>query len=301
MKRVLVTGASGLLGRALLPRLLDAGYEVHAVTTDAARLAFAPGAQARTADLRDGAACRAVVERVRPEALVHLAWDQKDAGFRNAPANLDWLSVSVNLLRAFYDCGGKRFLFAGTSSEYDGRSGRMEETAAARPVSMYGQCKRAFSETLQAFAERYGVSAVTPRYFTIYGEHDGHAFGATPAATADFLAGRPVACRAPNTLRDYIYAGDAAAATLLLLESELCGAVNVASGVPRSMRAVFTALARAADALPLLSFENEDQPGDILVADTGRLNRELGFTCRMNFEEGLRRTVAWRRKQGGHS
>lgn len=143
MKRVLVTGASGLLGRALLPRLLDAGYEVHAVTTDAARLAFAPGAQAQTADLRDSAACRAVVERVRPEALVHLAWDQKDAGFRNAPANLDWLSVSVNLLRAFYDCGGKRFLFAGTSSEYDGRSGRMEETAAARPVSMYGQCKRA--------------------------------------------------------------------------------------------------------------------------------------------------------------
>ena len=67
------------------------------------------------------------------------------------------------------------------------------------------------------------------------------------------------------------------------------------------MRAVFTALARAADALPLLSFENEDQPGDILVADTGRLNRELGFTCRMDFEEGLRRTVAWRRKQGGHS
>ena len=49
------------------------------------------------------------------------------------------------------------------------------------------------------------------------------------------------------------------------------------------------------------SFENEDQPGDILVADTGRLNRELGFTCRMDFEEGLRRTVAWRRKQGGHS
>ena len=279
MKRVLVTGASGLLGRALLPRLLDAGYEVHAVTTDAARLAFAPGAQAQTADLRDGAVCRAVVERVRPEALVHLAWDQKDAGFRNAPANLDWLSVSVNLLRAFYDCGGKRFLFAGTSSEYDGRSGRMEETAAARPVSMYGQCKRAFSETLQTFAGQYGVSAVTARYFTIYGEHDGHAFGAIPAATADFLAGRP----------------------LELLESELCGAVNVASGVPRSMRAVFTALARAADALPLLSFENEDQPGDILVADTGRLNRELGFTCRMNFEEGLRRTVAWRRKQGGHS
>lgn len=301
MKRLLVTGASGLLGHALLPLLLDAGYEVHAVTTNAARLAFAPGVRAQITDLCDGAACRAVVERVCPEALVHLAWDQKNAGFRNAPTNLDWLAVSVNLLRAFYDCGGKRFLFAGTSSEYDGRSGRMEETAAARPVSMYGQCKRAFSETLQAFAARYGLSAVVARYFTIYGEHDGHGFGAIPAATAGFLAGRPVVCRAPNTLRDYIYVGDAAAATLALLESGLCGVVNVASGVPRSMRAVFTALARAADALPLLSFENEDQPGDILVADTGRLNRELGFTCRMNFEEGLRRTVAWRRKQGGHS
>ena len=131
----------------------------------------------------------------------------------------------------------------------------MEETGAARPVSMYvDECKRAFSETLQAFAGQYGVSAVTARYFTIYGARR-TCLRRDPGGHRRFSGGA-AGCppRAEHAARLYL-CGDAAAATLLLLESELCGAVNVASGVPRSMRAVFTALARAADALPLLSFE----------------------------------------------
>ena len=74
-------------------------------------------------------------------------------------------------------------------------------------------------------------------------------------------------CKAPNTIRDYVYVGDAAKAIERILESDYAGPINVSSGQPRAMREVFGFIADTLGKRDLLSFENEDACGLILAGD----------------------------------
>ncbi len=211
--------------------------------------------------------------------------------FRNDKTNVDWLVVSLNLLQEFSKCGGKRLVFAGTSSEYDEHSGKMEESRTEHKMSVYGQCKKAFTELSINYGERYGIDVAITRYFTIYGEGDEHKFGAIPSTITSFLNGEKVVCRAPNTVRDYIYVEDAAAATLKIMESSYRGIVNVGSGIPHSMKDVFSIIANKMRCDELLSFDNENCTGDILVADTKIMNEDIGYRCKEEFETGIEKVI----------
>ena len=111
MSRILLTGATGFIGRHVLPRLKG---EVHAVTTrpppagDSVRW--------HRADLLSSAE---IVAEVRPEVLVHLAWYVEPGRYWTAPENIQWVEASLALLRAFAGAGGRRAVVAGTSAEYD--------------------------------------------------------------------------------------------------------------------------------------------------------------------------------------
>jgi nucleoside-diphosphate-sugar epimerase len=92
----MLTGATGFVGRQALTALAEAGHEVHAVArrggTDA------PGVSWHEADLLAGVE---VVNEVRPEVLVHLAWYAQHGRFWTSIENLRWVEASLGLLRAF--------------------------------------------------------------------------------------------------------------------------------------------------------------------------------------------------------
>src|SRR5437588_3229964 len=114
--KVLVTGATGFVGRFVLERLRTSGAEVHAC----ARRAGARGlAQWHEADLLTAGAPRALIDAVRPTHLLHLAWYSEPGTFWTSRENLRWLSTTIELLEAFADAGGQRFVGTGTCAEYD--------------------------------------------------------------------------------------------------------------------------------------------------------------------------------------
>ena len=90
MSRVLLTGASGFIGRHALVALAGAGHEVHAVARR--RGPDAPGVSWHEADLLDG--CE-VVDEVEPELLVHLAWYAKHGRFWTSLENVRWVEASL--------------------------------------------------------------------------------------------------------------------------------------------------------------------------------------------------------------
>lgn len=297
MKRVLVTGASGFIGHRLLRRLADEGQEqLFAVTSRAGGMEAPEGVLVERLDLLDAAAVKSLIERIRPDACVHLAWDQGD-GYRGSCSNYRWLAASIQLFTEFEQAGGRQFLFAGSSAEYEDRAGSMAETPRVQPMSLYGRCKKSASELF--LSSGCGTLVQVARCFTVYGPGDTHRFGAIPAAVCTLLRGGTFSCRSPRTIRDYIYIDDAVEAVLRLLRSDYRGAVNIGSGIPRSMREVFLEIGGQLNCLERISFNGEAGRETMLVSDNAVLQHELGFVPQTDFSEGIARTIAYWRTQLG--
>lgn len=297
MKRVLVTGASGFVGHRLISRLEKEGnYELFAVTSRLNGMAFPAETRVETADLLDAAAIKGLLERVHPDICIHLAWDQRE-GYRNSLSNYHWLAASVLLFAEFQRVGGKQFLFAGSSGEYEDQSGRMAEVPSPRPMSLYGQCKKAVSELILASESNMRVQAA--RFFTIYGPGDPHRFGAIPSAIYTLLQGKTFSCQHPDAIRDYIYIDDAVEAVVRLLRSDYHGAVNIGSGLPRSMREVFLEIGNRLGCPERITFHSKAGRETLLVSDNTILRNIVQFSPQTDFSQGIDRTIAYWRTQLG--
>jgi nucleoside-diphosphate-sugar epimerase len=290
LSRVLLTGASGFIGRHALTALSDAGHEVHAVARR--RCADTPGVIWHEADLL--ASC-AVVSEVAPEILLHLAWYAEHSKFWDAPENVRWVQASLELLQAFAAAGGQRVVMAGTCAEYEWSRELYPEAAPLRPSTLYGAAKHGLHTVAAAYAQQVGLSLAWGRLFFLYGPFEAPA-RFVPSLVRALLAGERAPMTAGTQRRDFMHVADAGAAFAALADSALTGAVNVASGEGVELHELASLIAVHSGAPSLLGIgELPLREGDppSLVADTSRLREELGFRPRLSLDAGLKDTIAW--------
>jgi nucleoside-diphosphate-sugar epimerase len=297
-KRVLLTGASGFVGRNCIVPLVGAGFDVAAVGSPFPMPAD-PRVQFYSVNLLDRAQVATLLRETRPTHLLHLAWRRMPGGgWLDLPESehRPCIGASLALLDEFAQSGGRSVLFAGTCAEYDWSEGVcVENLTLLRPFSAYGAAKHALHLAAAARAAAAGLNFAWARMFFLYGPHE-HPTRLVPQIVRSLLAGAPAPCSHGLQRRDYLYALDAAEALVRLLDAEGSGAFNIGSGQSVRLKDIVTEISRQIGRPDLVKFgvlpaSRPDAP--LVRADVKRLVTATGWRPRFSLSEGLRQTVSW--------
>jgi nucleoside-diphosphate-sugar epimerase len=299
VKRVLVTGATGFIGRHCLQPLLENGYDVLALgNRDHPDSTTPRGLSWHRVDLLDEAATASLMGRIRPTHLLHLAWYAEPNRFWTALENLSWVAATARLLQLFGRSGGERAVLAGSCAEYQWRYGLCsEEFTPCEPATLYGACKHGAHVVFDAWSRQTGISGAWGRIFFLYGPHE-HPTRLVRSVITDLLKNRPARCTEGSQRRDFLHVQDVAAAFVALLGNQVSGAVNIASGTPTPVREVVWRIADQLGRRDLVQLGTID-PGaqaPVVYADVTRLRNEVGFAPRYDLDSGIAQTIEWARR-----
>lgn len=301
MKSVLLTGASGYIGQFAIRHLINKNYTVHAVTSKLHDPEKKENLFWHRANLLDTGETKSLVEKVRPTHLLHFAWHIEHGRFWNAVENLDWLQAGLHLGRCFVKSGGNRMVIAGSCAEYDWtkQSPFVEYRTPFNPQTLYGAAKNSLSLTLERFAEVCDVSFASGKLFLPFGANNLET-RLIPSVVLALLKNEPAKTTHGNQIRDFLFVEEVAEAFVALLDSDVRGAVNIASGKGVKIKEIVEKIGDIMGKPELLRIgalsAPENEPSEI-VADVMRLHKEVGWNNNSILSIRLEETVNfWRER-----
>ena len=303
--RYLVTGVSGFVGRYLVRHLLAGGHEVTGV--DAMRAAVQEASlDFHQLSLMDEAAIRALVGKVRPQRVVHLASASSVALSWQKPVDcfVNNTNIFLNLVEALrksdIPC---RVLSVGSSEEYGpvpATEMPLCETRPSAPMNPYAIARVAQEHLSCVFAKGYGMDIVCTRSFNHIGpeQTDRFVVSSFVRQAVEVSKGlRPrIICGDLDVVRDFIDVRDVIRAYGVILDKGISGEIyNVCSGKGIALRDILAIICRKAG----VAFEFSQDPAlirpidnPVIIGSDARL-RALGFETRYDVDGSLDEMVAW--------
>jgi nucleoside-diphosphate-sugar epimerase len=301
-QRVLLTGATGFLGRWVARLLSELGADLHVTVRDRRVMASISEAYGLVAtfhqvDLSQPGEAQRVCETLRPAVVFNLAGYGVDPTERDPllTAQLNHaLPQELALAMAAIDTPswtGRQLVHAGSALQYGPVEGPISEATASAPTTLYGQTKLAGADAI-ATACGVGLRAAEGRIFTAYGPGE-HAPRLLPSLFRARHHTDPILLTAGVQQRDFIYVKDVAHALVGLALSTQSGfrSVNVATGTLSSVKD-FVLAAAAALSLPIdrlkfgaLPYRAEEMWHGPVSCEA--LRRETGFSASLRIADGL--------------
>lgn len=287
MKKVAVIGGSGFIGKSCVEALLEREAEIFNV--DRKSLEITSGRyHERNFDLFERSALKNFFDETQPDYLLHLAWYTEHGKFWDSLANIDWTSLSLDLVRLFYQSGGSRALAAGTCAEYDWSDNEAldEEKTPLLPTNFYGLCKRNLFQILNEKFNNDQQSFAWGRVFHLYGP------GEPPNRLIPYIIrslknGEVAKLGHCQLDRDFLHVDDVGQAFASILFSDVQGAVNISSGERLQLKEIALKLKSLIPGSGDIEFApfTPGQPESI-VASTSKL-KSTGFSVQIPLDEGL--------------
>ena len=257
--RVFVAGASGAIGRPLVPRLVTAGHEVTGTTRSEARAEAirAAGATPVVVDALDADALRSAVEQAAPEAIVHQLtalphrFNPRKSDLYD-PTNRVRREGTRNLLAAAAAAGARRFVCQSIAFAYEpGPTPEVKDEEAAlslRAPPPFGEGVRVIDGMERSVVEAEALDGVVLRYGWFYGP--GTYYGEGGSMQTDVRKRRLPVVGSGDGLFSFIHVDDAADATVTAVERGAPGIYNVVDDDPAALRDWLPAYAEAIGAPP---------------------------------------------------
>jgi UDP-glucose 4-epimerase len=294
--RVLVTGAAGYLGRAVVHRLAEAGHDVVALT----RRPWSdhpPELQSIVADVLDAAAVTRAVADCEPDGVCHLAALTRVRDSFLEPNRYFAVNVTgtIHVLEALAQLAARtgrvpRLVFGSTAAVY-GLAGDdpVAEDAPSLPITPYGATKLAADQAVRFQAETGALAAVSLRCFNVAGATpqtlDNDLTRVIPKTLAVAAGSEPylVMNGDGSSIRDYLHVADLADAYTAALEAAQPAGhatYNVGSALPVSLRDVIDSVERVTGREVAVRRNPPQHEPPALLADTSRIRRELAWEPR---------------------
>lgn len=295
--RYLVTGGAGFIGSHLVEALLKRGDKVRVLDNFATskKENVPAGAELLEASITDPGAIAPAFREI--DGVFHCAALARVQLSIDMPHETNEVNITgtLNVLLAAKEAGVKRVVYSASSSAYgDQPSLPLHEEMKPNPKSPYGLQKYVGEEYCKVASAVWGMETVSLRYFNVYGPRLTFE-GAYVTVIAVFLQQRaqgvPLTITGDGTqTRDFTYIDDVVRANLLAMESPAVGrgeVINIGAGHNRSVNAVAALFNHPTTYIP-----PRLEPHDTL-ADISRAKKLLGWEPKVDFEEGLERTMKW--------
>ena len=294
--RILITGGTGLVGRALSHALREDGF------TNIISIG------SRDCDLRDSGAVSQLMTQAAPDYVFHLAARVHGIGGNTRYKSdilVDNVLINTNVVEHAHRSGVKKIVAMGSGCVYPELKGQEELfenqvwNGPPHPSEdSYAHSKRLMLAHLDAAKEQYGLSSAFVISGNLYGPHDsfnieeGHVI---PSLVAKFFAaahdGKAVQVWGSGVaIRDFSFCDDTASALIAILHN-LEGAVNLGSGMRHPIRDVVHAL-HVLTGVPIEWDANKPDGQLVRFYNLGKLE-STGFKAKVGLEDGIRRTYEW--------
>jgi nucleoside-diphosphate-sugar epimerase len=295
--KILVTGANGFIGRVVCRHLCEQGHEVFGLRRQDDKKVDTSVKMSWIFSDIFGLEIHNILKQYKFEGLVHLAWITNHNEYWVSNENILWVSKTLELLESFRIYGGKRVICAGSSAEYSWGSMDYfkEDNKEYNPQELYGNCKLSLKNMVESWAKKNNISWGWGRLFNVFGPYE-HQQRLIPKTFKKLINNEKVSFDSGTTVRDFMYVDDTGKAFSLLFNSDFCGVVNIASGIPIEVKSLVEIIANVSGKESLLQFSDKEPPINIpkkIVADITILNQSLCYNSCYSLEEGLRETYYW--------
>lgn len=304
-RRVIVTGATGFIGRAVASKLVALGAIVHGTSRRAPDLSHDPSTPERSAvntcDLSSLDQCRSLVETLRPEFVIHLAghpFAARDLS-RVIPTFQNNLASTVNLLTCIAETTRAKVVLAGSLEVPDSIAG--SNNSAKIASSPYALSKWAAAAYAQLFHSLFQLPVAIARLFMVYGpgQHDPKKL--IPSTITSLRAGRAPEISSGTRPVDWIYIDDVVDGILAITSTPGVEGrtIDIGTGVLTTVRGIVEMLAEIIPGGPAPIFgavptRTDEQVRAAKVEETRSL---IGWSSRVPLRAGLTNTVDWFRPQ----
>ena len=306
MNSIVITGATSMLGIALIEECLRKSIEVIAIAhRNSKNLSRVPKSdRIRLIELDNEELGNFDPLDLRAEVFYHFAWDSTGRGVDGSDLRLDAglqsknIGTTLDAVRLAQKFGCRKFFFAGSQAEYGVSDRPLNRRTPINPSMAYGVAKYAAGRLSEILCRSLGIEFIHGRILSVYGINDG-AQTLISYLIRSYLADERPQLTAGEQLWDYLYADDAARCFRLLGESDAAhGVYCIGSGVARPLREYIEIIHRLTGSTVELIFGEKSYAPDqvmFLQADISDLRRDCGFSPSISFEDGIGRIIPARR------